>query len=53
MNGERIREAGILLSINGPLHHVLKLKPPLLFSEENARLLVSTLDRVLSAMEAP
>ncbi len=45
---ERMKEHGILLSIDGPLHNVLKLKPPIVFNEENADFLVSTLDKVLA-----
>jgi 4-aminobutyrate aminotransferase-like enzyme len=44
---ERMKEEGILLSIDGLLHNVLKLKPPLVFSLEDADLLVDTLDKVL------
>jgi 4-aminobutyrate aminotransferase-like enzyme len=44
---ERMKEEGILLSIDGPLHNVLKLKPPLVFSLEDADFLVQTLDKVL------
>ncbi len=44
----RLRERGILLSTDGPLHNVLKIKPPLVFSEENADLLVATLDEILA-----
>ena len=43
-----MKEHGILLSIDGPLHNVLKLKPPLVFNEENADFLVSTLDQILA-----
>ena len=39
--------AGILLSIDGPLHNVLKLKPPLVFDHDDADFLVETLDRIL------
>jgi len=45
---ERMKEQGILLSIDGPLHNVLKLKPPIVFDEENGRMLVETLDRILA-----
>jgi 4-aminobutyrate aminotransferase-like enzyme/Ser/Thr protein kinase RdoA (MazF antagonist) len=44
---ERMKEAGILLSIDGPLHNVLKLKPPMVFDEEDAARLVHALDTVL------
>jgi len=43
----RMRERGILLSIDGPFHNVLKIKPPLVFTEENADFLVETLDEIL------
>lgn len=45
----RMREAGILISTDGPLHNVLKIKPPLVFSRADADLLVQTLDRILEA----
>jgi len=43
----RMRERGILLSTDGPYHNVLKIKPPLVFTEENADFLVGTLDEIL------
>jgi 4-aminobutyrate aminotransferase-like enzyme len=45
---ERMKDHGILLSIDGPLHNVLKLKPPIVFNEENGDFLVSTLDMILA-----
>lgn len=48
----RMRECGILLSTDGPFHNVLKIKPPLVFNEANADVLVATLDRVLAEDEA-
>ncbi|MBS1973092.1 MAG: aminotransferase class III-fold pyridoxal phosphate-dependent enzyme [Bacteroidetes bacterium] len=33
---ERLRERGYLLSTDGPLHNVLKIKPPLTFNKHNA-----------------
>jgi 4-aminobutyrate aminotransferase-like enzyme len=44
----RMRERGILLSTDGPFHNVLKLKPPLCFSEADAAQLVEQLDGVLA-----
>ena len=44
---ERIRDRGILLSTDGPLHNVVKIKPPLVFDEDDADRLVSNLDEVL------
>jgi 4-aminobutyrate aminotransferase-like enzyme len=45
---ERMKEHLILMSIDGPDHNVLKIKPPMCFNKENADLLVSTLDKVLN-----
>ena len=45
---ERLKEHGILISIDGPLHNVLKLKPPIVFDSANADFLVETLDKVLA-----
>jgi 4-aminobutyrate aminotransferase-like enzyme len=45
---ERMKEEGILLSTDGPLHNVIKLKPPLVFAHADADFLVATLDRVLA-----
>ena len=42
-----MRELGILLSTDGPDHNVIKIKPPLPFSEDDADRLVQALDRVL------
>ena len=44
---ERMRDRGILLSTDGPLHNVVKIKPPLVFDEADADRLVETLDEVL------
>jgi 4-aminobutyrate aminotransferase-like enzyme len=42
-----MRDRGFLLSTDGPYHNVLKIKPPLVFSRENADELVENLDVVL------
>jgi 4-aminobutyrate aminotransferase-like enzyme/Ser/Thr protein kinase RdoA (MazF antagonist) len=44
----RMRELGILIGTDGPLHNVLKIRPPMPFTNENADFLVTTLDRVLA-----
>ncbi|HSL71735.1 MAG TPA: aminotransferase class III-fold pyridoxal phosphate-dependent enzyme, partial [Longimicrobiales bacterium] len=44
----RMRERGVLLSTDGPDHNVLKVKPPLVFTERDADFLTDTLDQVLS-----
>jgi 4-aminobutyrate aminotransferase-like enzyme len=47
---ERMRECGVLLSIDGPLRNVIKIKPPLQFSAADAERLTDTLDRVLAEL---
>ena len=44
---EDMKSRGILLSTDGPFDNVLKIKPPMVFTEENADRLVETLDEVL------
>ncbi len=44
----RARETGVLMSADGPAHNVLKVKPPMVFSEDDAELLVETLDGILA-----
>ena len=48
---ERMKGRGILLSTDGPLDNVIKIKPPLVFSRENADELLAGLDEVLSEIE--
>ncbi|MDE2981934.1 MAG: aminotransferase class III-fold pyridoxal phosphate-dependent enzyme [Gemmatimonadota bacterium] len=43
----RARDLGVFLSVDGPNHNVLKFKPPLVFGEAEAELLIATLDAVL------
>jgi 4-aminobutyrate aminotransferase-like enzyme len=45
---ERMKESSILISTDGPLHNVLKIKPPILFSSVDANALLSLLDRVMA-----
>jgi len=44
---EKMKERGFLLSTDGPWYNVLKIKPPIIFSKENAEELVGNLDEVL------
>jgi 4-aminobutyrate aminotransferase-like enzyme/Ser/Thr protein kinase RdoA (MazF antagonist) len=44
----RMKDHGILLSSDGPDDNVLKIKPPLVFSEEDADRLAAALDSVLA-----
>jgi 4-aminobutyrate aminotransferase-like enzyme/Ser/Thr protein kinase RdoA (MazF antagonist) len=43
----RLRDCGILTGTDGPHHNVIKLRPPLVFSEDDADLFLKTLDKVL------
>jgi 4-aminobutyrate aminotransferase-like enzyme/Ser/Thr protein kinase RdoA (MazF antagonist) len=43
----RLRDRRILTGIEGPLRNVIKIRPPLPFTEADADLLVETLDEVL------
>ena len=44
----RMKDHGILMSIDGPDHNVLKIKPPIVFSKENAEELLFYLRKILS-----
>ncbi len=44
----RMREEGILLGTDGPYHNVVKIRPPMPFSHDDADILVATLDRILT-----
>jgi 4-aminobutyrate aminotransferase-like enzyme/Ser/Thr protein kinase RdoA (MazF antagonist) len=44
---DRLRERGVLTGTDGPHHNVLKLRPPLVFSEEDADLFLEALGAVL------
>jgi len=44
---ERMRHLGVLVSTDGPFHNVLKIKPPLVWTDAEADRLLATLDRVL------
>ena len=45
---ERMKECGVLMSTDGPLHNVLKIKPPIVFSKANADEFISKLDQILA-----
>jgi 4-aminobutyrate aminotransferase-like enzyme/Ser/Thr protein kinase RdoA (MazF antagonist) len=44
----RLRDRGILAGTDGPHHNVIKLRPPLIFSQADADLFVTTLHAVLA-----
>jgi 4-aminobutyrate aminotransferase-like enzyme len=43
---EQMRDRRILLSVDGPQHNVIKIKPPLVFSRQDAERLLATLGRI-------
>ena len=43
----RLRECGVLAGTDGPHHNVIKLRPPLIFSEADADLFLDTLQSIL------
>ncbi|MFW9958595.1 MAG: aminotransferase class III-fold pyridoxal phosphate-dependent enzyme [Candidatus Odinarchaeota archaeon] len=44
---ERMKDFGVLISLDGPLNNVLKIKPPLIFTIENADRFIDVLETVL------
>jgi 4-aminobutyrate aminotransferase-like enzyme/Ser/Thr protein kinase RdoA (MazF antagonist) len=47
---EKVKAKGYLLSTDGPLHNVLKIKPPMPFNKQNADELVQYLDEALAEL---
>ncbi|KAJ7316441.1 hypothetical protein JRQ81_002603 [Phrynocephalus forsythii] len=47
----RLKEEFVILSSDGPGRNVLKFKPPLCFSAEDAKLVVKKLDKILTEVE--
>lgn len=48
---EEMKNRGFLIGTDGPLHNVLKIKPPIIFSKANADDLVRGLDKVLECLK--
>ena len=46
---ERLRRRGILLSTDGPLHNVLKIKPPMVLDAADVARALEELGRALAA----
>ena len=44
----RLRDRGVLTGTDGPHHNVIKLRPPLIFTQADADLFVTTLDSILA-----
>jgi len=49
---EKLKQQHILLSTDGPYDNVLKIKPPMVFSQDNAIEFLEKLDRSLAQIEA-
>uniref|UniRef100_A0A8C5K654 Ethanolamine-phosphate phospho-lyase n=1 Tax=Jaculus jaculus TaxID=51337 RepID=A0A8C5K654_JACJA len=47
----KMKENQVLLSADGPHRNVLKIKPPMCFTEEDAEFMVDQLDRILTVLE--
>jgi 4-aminobutyrate aminotransferase-like enzyme len=44
----RLREHGVLAGTDGPFHNVIKIRPPMPFTEADADFLVAALDVILA-----
>lgn len=49
---EEMKNRGVLLSTDGPLHNVIKIKPPIVFSQADADVLISNLNSSLDDLAA-
>jgi 4-aminobutyrate aminotransferase-like enzyme/Ser/Thr protein kinase RdoA (MazF antagonist) len=49
---EEMKNRGVLLSTDGPLHNVIKIKPPIVFSRLDADVLISNLSSSLNDLAA-
>jgi len=47
---ERMKEKGVLLNTEGPYNNVLKIKPPIIFTENNADQLLTKIEEVLRSI---
>ncbi|CAI9172152.1 unnamed protein product, partial [Rangifer tarandus platyrhynchus] len=47
----KMKEKRVLLSADGPHRNVLKIKPPMCFTEEDAKFMVEQLDGILTGLE--
>lgn len=47
----KMQKGGVLISTDGPLHNVLKIKPPLVFTQANADELLEVLTAVLDGIK--
>jgi 4-aminobutyrate aminotransferase-like enzyme/Ser/Thr protein kinase RdoA (MazF antagonist) len=49
---DRMRERRILIGTDGPLHNVLKIRPPMPFTIEDAKVLIAALDQTFSELDS-
>jgi 4-aminobutyrate aminotransferase-like enzyme len=47
---EKMKDKGFLMGVDGPYNNVFKIKPPIIFSMENAKDLLTNLDTVLASL---
>ena len=47
---DKMRDRGVLLSTDGPLHNVIKIKPPIVLNHDDVDRTLSKLDNCLSVM---
>ncbi len=47
---DKMKELAIILSTDGPHNNVIKIKPPLVFTQDNAKLLVDLLSKLLARL---
>jgi len=50
---QRMRRAGVLVSTDGPHRNVIKIKPPLCFSQQDAETLAEAMDLALRSARQP
>ncbi len=48
---DRLRDRGILLSTDGPLHNVIKIKPPMVLDETDIEMTIGQLESVLQSID--
>jgi 4-aminobutyrate aminotransferase-like enzyme len=46
----RMRERGVLLGTDGPFHNVIKIRPPMPFTRDDAEHFAQTLDEALESL---
>jgi len=49
---EKMKDRGILISTDGPFNNVIKIKPPIVFNDNNVDQVVQTLDDVLTSINS-